>query len=98
MSTKSFSELLSTINAINKGRDEIIEALSLVVNDWLQYRTEELFGKLYRLDILEEDIKLAFAKQDIPQAIATLIYNRQVQKMIARKENPPADAPEDLKW
>lgn len=98
MPALSFSQLLDKIDPDPVDREQIIEALSPVIGDWLQYRTEELFLKLYRLDILEQDIKVAFLTPDIPRAIAILIYERQVQKMISRKQNPPTDAPEDLKW
>lgn len=95
---KTISELISAIKADNIQKEEIIHALSLVVGDWMDYRTEELFAKMYRLDILEQDIKVAFKTADIPKAIATLIYERQLQKKISRIENPATEAPDHLKW
>ncbi len=95
---KTFSELLLEIKGDKIDRDTIINALSIVVSDWLEYRAEELFSKLYRLDVLEKDIKAALGKQDIPKEIATLIYERQFQKILSRKENPASEAPDDLKW
>lgn len=79
-------------------RERIIEALSLVIMEWLEYRTEELFSKLYRLDIPEKDIKAALKKEDFAKEIAALIYERQIQKFLSRKNNPSSTPEEGLEW
>lgn len=94
----ALQDLIAQVGSDTIEKERIIQALSQAVKDWMDYRLEELFSKLYRLDILEKDIQEALKQEDIAYAIATLIYNRQVQKIEARKNNPPEEAPEDLKW
>lgn len=96
--SQSLSEIIANIGDGKIEKERIVQALSFAVRDWLDYRTEELFSKLYRLDVRESDIKLALGSENIAHALATLIYNRQEEKIISRKNNPPNRAPEDLKW
>lgn len=94
----ALQDLITQVGDDTIEKEYIIQALSTAVKEWMNFRLEELFSKLYRLDILELDIKEALKQEDIAHAIATLIYNRQIQKIEARKNNPPEEAPEDLKW
>ncbi len=96
--TTGLQDLIAQVGSDKIEKERIIQALSQAVKDWMDFRLEELFSKLYRLDILEADIQEALKQEDIAYAIATLIYKRQVQKIEARKNNPPEEAPEDLKW
>jgi hypothetical protein len=81
-------------------REALQAALSARIAWMLQYQTEELFSRLYRLDIFESKIKEVLAQEtDVPYKIAGLIIDRQIEKEIAKKQNPtsqPED--EDLKW
>lgn len=81
-------------------RAALQEALTLRVDWMLQYQTEELFSKLYRLDIFEYKIKEVLAQElDVAYKIAGLIIDRQLEKEMAKKNNPiqkPED--QDLIW
>lgn len=82
-------------------QEKLIEKLTVIIEDWIEKRPEELFGKLYRLDILEQDIKVAIQTDNPCKSIATLILERQYQKYLSRKNfhNPPAsEEDEDMLW
>ncbi len=81
-------------------REALQEALSGKIAYMLEYQTEELFSRLYRLDIFEEKIKAVMNKGgNIADNIAALIIDRQIEKEISKKQNP-SSAPEDdeLAW
>lgn len=81
-------------------RSTLQQALAAKVEYMLQYHTEELFSKLYRLDIFEDKIKAAMdAGGNIAFHLAGLIIDRQIEKEISKKQNP-SSAPEDeeLAW
>lgn len=97
MISNSF-ELESTGNYIS--RAQLTAALADKVRYMMQYQLEELFSKLYRLDIFERKIKEVMAEGgDIAKKIADLIIDRQLEKNISKREHPPS-TPEDqdLAW
>lgn len=81
-------------------RQALQEALATKVSFMLQRQPEELFSKLYRLDIFEEKIKAVMdAGGDIAFKLAGLIIDRQIEKEISKKENPSSEPEdEDLAW
>lgn len=93
-------DFLKIINLHHGKIDEahIIAELERAVIEWLEYRVEEFFSKLYRLDIDEGKIKQALATNEPAQGITLLIYRRQLEKIKSRADNPAADAPDDLRW
>ncbi|HTO15176.1 MAG TPA: hypothetical protein VLZ83_05370 [Edaphocola sp.] len=66
----------------------------------LKYQLEELFSKLYRLDIFERKIRDVIGEGGpIGYKITVLIIDRQIEKENSKKNNPseiPDD--DDLKW
>ncbi len=80
-------------------REQIIAALSFRIDKMMAGNPDQLFSLLYRLDISEAKIKSALATEhDVSKKIATLIYERQSEKIISRrhfKSNRPED---DLAW
>lgn len=97
-------------NAINKdfelaipkiiSKDSIIEELEIKVSQLLHQNAESFFQFMYRLDISEKKLKAAIEQnENTVRAIASLIYDRQYEKLRSRKENktpPPVD--NDLSW
>ncbi|HRP88790.1 MAG TPA: hypothetical protein PKX92_02000 [Edaphocola sp.] len=81
-------------------REMLQEALSVKIDYMLKYQMEELFSKLYRLDIFEKKIKAVIAEGDnIGYKIAGLIIDRQIEKQDSKMNNPsekPKD--KDLEW
>jgi hypothetical protein len=80
-------------------KEKIIEILSWRVEKLLAANPDQLFSMLYRLDISEAKIKAAMFREDLfAKNIAVLIYERQLEKIISRR-NFRAETPEDdLAW
>lgn len=81
-------------------KEALQQALANKIDYMLKYQTEELFSRLYRLDIFEEKIKTVMdAGGNIAFNLAGLIIARQLEKEISKKENP-SSKPEDeeLAW
>jgi len=80
-------------------REKIIAALTWRVDQLIAGNPDQLFSMLYRLDISERKIKEAMATDDhVTKKIAVLIYERQLEKIISRRQFK-SDAPEDdLAW
>jgi hypothetical protein len=83
--------------------DELLDRLSLLINDLIQHRFQHLVQLLYRIDVNET--KLRTLLQEHPEAdagrlIAKLILDRQLQKIQTRsntnKNNP--EISEEEKW
>lgn len=80
-------------------KEKIIEAIAGKISDMLEWQTEQLFSMLYRLDISEKKLKEVMqSAADVPLAIATLIYERQIEKIEARANKANFDADVDLAW
>lgn len=80
-------------------KEKIISALAFRVEKMIAGNPDQLFSLLYRLDIAESKIKAAMhVPEGLPIKIAALIYERQEEKMISRKQFK-ADRPnDDLAW
>jgi hypothetical protein len=79
--------------------EKIIAALTHRVDQLIAGNPDQLFSMLYRLDISERKIKAAMAGEtEVTKKIAVLIYERQLEKIISRKnfKSPPPD--DDLAW
>jgi hypothetical protein len=60
---------------------------------------EQFFQLMYRLDVPEQQLKMIWADADAPEKIASLVYDRQLQKLGSRRSNKnygPEDP--DLQW
>jgi predicted metallopeptidase len=76
-----------------------MELLAEKVQYEMSYNLEHFFSLLYRLDIDEQKIKNAIHTQvDVPTKIAVLIYERQLEKLAARKQFPSQSIDDDMSW
>ncbi len=82
--------------------EELVQALSAHINHLITTDFSKLISILYRLDISETKLRqLLDAANDISAGliIASLIIERQMQKLEARKNfKNGVDIPEDEKW
>ncbi|MDR3680529.1 MAG: hypothetical protein P4L41_11235 [Flavipsychrobacter sp.] len=80
--------------------EELLRILALKIKALLERDTEAFFQLMYRLDIQEHKLYDAMNTGDAPQAIAHLIYLRQIEKVQSRRDNRPGYNEEDadLKW
>lgn len=88
-------------NPVN--REELITDLAAYINTLITNDFSRLVALLYRLDISEKKLKDLLAIQKNTHAgliIATLIIDRQLQKIESRKKYKmnERDIPEDEKW
>src|SRR5690554_5063332 len=68
--------------------EKIIMLLTYRINELLERNPDHLFSLLCRLDISERKIKHALESDHEPtKKIATLVYERQLEKIISRKIN-----------
>ena len=98
MNTEDFSRIFSLIREEKVDEQTIIDELEKIVQYGLDYRTEELFSKLYRLDIDEQKIKAAMEFPNLARSLAQLIFRRQIEKNQARAKHLPEEPPEELRW
>ena len=103
------TELIQTINSSmaielpeKLSSDELHIKLSEYINHLINANFEKLLALLYRIDVSESKLKQLLqehAGEDAGKIIATLIIERQQQKIELRKGNRPgADIPEMEKW
>ncbi|NQW29895.1 MAG: hypothetical protein HQ472_05225 [Ignavibacteria bacterium] len=67
------------------------ELVSRII-ELLNTNVEKLFAVLYRIDVTEEKVNEVFNKAlppDVPDMLADLIMERQIQKARSRKEHKP---------
>lgn len=80
-------------------KEKIIEVLSWRVDKLLAGNPDQLFSMLYRLDISEAKIKGAMFNEALfAKNIAVLIYERQLEKIILRKQFTSETPEDDLAW
>lgn len=103
------NELIHTINnnmAIELPEklslDELHQQLTKVINQLIQDNFEKLLTHLYRIDVSESKLRLLLKEnpgEDAAKIIATLIIDRQMQKMKLRNQyRPDTDIPDIEKW
>ena len=79
--------------------EDFLNALAPKVAYMLQYNSGVFFQLLYKLDVLEPKLKVAMQEADVPMAIAKLILERQMEKIISRRAYPATETTdEDLGW
>lgn len=96
---------LDTHFAESSLQESILNSLAAYINDLIINDFEKLVYYLYRIDVSEHKLKAilqATPQQDAGVIIATMIIERQSQKIESRKKyhKPPAsaDAPDEEKW
>jgi len=81
---------------------ELHAQLSKYINQLIQVNFEKLLALLYHIDVSESKLKQLLKEhpgEDAGNIIATLIIERQEQKIKLRKQNKPGtDIPEKEKW
>jgi hypothetical protein len=85
-----------------KDRAGLEQELSVLIGDLIVSDFNRLVQILYRLDIDERRLKSLIKEHpdaDSAKIIASMIIERQVQKIHSRKQNPASDdIPDDEKW
>lgn len=80
----------------------LLRRLAAEINHLIQADFHRLIACLYRLDISEPKLKQTLEEntdKDAGELIATLIVERQLQKIQTRQSfKPQQDIPEDEKW
>ena len=76
--------------------------LTRYINDLINHDFNKLVSLLYRVDVDERKLKTLLAAnegQSAAELIASLLIERQLQKIKTRKESRPDDTiPDDEKW
>jgi hypothetical protein len=89
--------------AENLTEEEVLHLVAARVSELMAHQFEFLMGMLYRLDVLEEKIKVALSPQN-PEApdiaLARLIIERQKQRLKSKLNSfkPLPDDMQDLAW
>lgn len=82
--------------------DELHAQLSAHINHLINTDFDKLVYYLYRIDVDEKKIRhllSATSGENAAATIASLIIQRQLQKIESRKKNnPPPDIPDEEKW
>jgi hypothetical protein len=85
-----------------ENRAALLKRLAMEIDHLIQADFHRLIAFLYRLDISERKLKQTLEEntdKDAGELIATLIVERQLQKMQTRQSfKPQQDIPEDEKW
>jgi hypothetical protein len=104
------TELVQLINkdfaieiAEKRSYNEIHAELAAYINDLIKNNFDKLIAYLYRIDVNEEKLKTLLQQkpdEDAGGIIATLIIERQEQKIKFRKQfsHPENDFDEEEKW
>jgi hypothetical protein len=81
---------------------KLFEQLAAYVNELVNHDFDYLLSLLYRIDVDEKKIRALLDSQKNANAgelIATLIIERQEQKIKSREQfKPPTNIPEEEKW
>lgn len=79
--------------------EDFLNALAPKVAYMMQYNSGVFFQLLYKMDVLEPKLKIAMQEADVPMAIARLILERQMEKIVSRREFPSTESEdEELSW
>ena len=83
-------------------KSDLLQALTVCINQLIQTDFAGLINLLYRIDIPEETIKKTLNLQhgeNAAQLIASLLVERQLQKQQTRAQfKPQPPIPDDDKW
>jgi len=72
-----------------ENENQVLEMIRSRVNELLEKDPELLMSYLYRLDVLEVDLKKVLAKDSgipIAEGFSQLIFNRQLQRVATKKK------------
>lgn len=76
----------------------ILAALEARVATLLQRNPEQFFQLMYRLDVSEVRVQQVLYGDDATREVARLVYERQLQKITSRKNQPPQPPDPELEW
>lgn len=95
-------EVIHTTHYEQLAQPQLQAKLSAAINDMIVHHFDELIQLLYRMDVSEAKLKEMLqqhAADDASDIIATLILERQQQKIKTREMFKAAtDIPEEEKW
>jgi hypothetical protein len=73
--------------------------LALRLTQILDQGPERFYQLMYRLDISEKKLNAVLQEPDVAIQIATLIYDRQLQKVVSRQQHAKdTDIDPELRW
>jgi hypothetical protein len=80
--------------------EAILQLLAQKLTEIIQKGPEAFFQLMYRLDISEKKLNAAIGDTETAQKIARLVYDRQLGKIISRRENKQdkTDWDPELEW
>lgn len=80
--------------------EALLQLLANRIVTIMERGSEQFFQLMYRLDISEKKVNAAIAGDNVPQQLARLIYDRQLQKIQSRLNNTPGvkDIDPELEW
>lgn len=78
---KNFPEDLILKEEDYLSEEDFKKALATRIDYMLQYKKEVFFQWLYKIDVYESKLKIAMKEVDASYAIASLILERQIEKM-----------------
>lgn len=83
----------------NISKEHIIHMLALRLTQILDQGPERFYQLMYRLDISEKKLNAVLQEPDVAIQIATLIYDRQLQKVVSRQQHAKdTDIDPELRW
>lgn len=79
--------------------EEIKHQLAVRILMLMDKNPEQFFQLMYRLDISEQRLKTIWADSDAADKIASMVYERQLQKLQSRRSNKNNNSEDpDLQW
>ena len=98
-----FDGLMSESNLVMLQSGDRLKQLTAAINDLISHDFVKLVQLLYRVDVSENLVKKMLQEhptEDAGGLIATLLVERQVQKIIQRKKwnTGEDDIPDEEKW
>ena len=95
-----FQRMLMVELSPGVSRDDLLRQLAVAVSGLLEQNADAFFQLMYRLDISEQRLNEALKdKLHAVDKIASLIYERQIQKLHYRRQSPEIDPDDDdLRW
>ena len=98
-----FDGLMSESNLVVLRSSDRLKQLTAAINDLINHDFGKLVQLLYRVDVSENLVKKMlqeYPTEDAGGLIATLLVERQVQKVIQRQQWNTAenDIPDEEKW
>ncbi len=95
---------LAAANEVQLTKDEsFFKELSAFINELITTNFEQLLALLYRIDVSEKKLKNLLSKSGAnlsSDVIAQLVIERQLEKIISRRETkmPPAENADEETW